>query len=228
MTLDVPCWSCGVGRAPTDALCPKCGKVQPPPARRQGEPLFLDKFATLGVPRSWALETPALEDRFRLLQRKLHPDRFVRAGPQERRFALEQTTLLNDAYRTLKDPARRAEHLLELRGIHLAGEAPQHAHGLPVVKVEMSPEFLEEMMEDRERLLEARMEGGPLAVAPLAAGVKQKRDATLARVGTLLRALESCEPAEEKRAAVEAAEQVARLRYYARYLDEVEGKGPEV
>src|SRR5437899_2895742 len=112
------CWSCGVSRAPTDALCPACGKVQPP-TPPQG---VLDKFAVLGLPRAYELDERALEETFRALSRKLHPDRFVRATPRERRFSLEQTTLLNDAYRTLRDPVRRAEHLLALRGVKVAGE----------------------------------------------------------------------------------------------------------
>ena len=223
--MSVPCWSCGAARTVSDALCPTCGKVQPPPPRKVGEAVLIDKFHVLGLPRAFGLEALALEEKNRALSRKLHPDRFVRAAPQERRYALEQTILLNDAFRTLKDPARRAEHMLELRGIHLAGEGHPGAHGLPV-KVEMAPEFLEEMMDDRERLLEAKIDGGPEAVAALATGMKQKRDATLARVGDLLAAVETCADAQaEKKATMEAAEQVARLRYYARYLDEVEGRG---
>src|SRR3954469_16609734 len=136
------CWSCG-GAAATDAICPSCGKVQPPPAA--GAPP--DRFATLGFAPSF--DQPAgLDEKFRALSRKLHPDRFARATPQERRYSLEQTTLLNEAYKTLQDPVRRAEHLLALRGIK----------GDP----KMSPEFLEQTMEDREKLMEAKASGEPL------------------------------------------------------------------
>ena len=224
----VACWSCGAQRAPSDALCPACGKVQPPPPRRVGEPLVVDKFAILGVPRTFELELASLEAVFRSQSRKLHPDRFARASAQERRYALEQTTLLNDAFRSLKDPARRAEHFLELLGIHLAGEQPKHAHELPVVKVLMSPEFLEEMMDERERLLEAKLEGGPEAVAAHVLATTRKRVATLVQVGLLLGEISQCVDQESQRQkAMEAAEQVARLRYYARSLDEAEGRPAE-
>ena len=230
------CWSCGAARAPSDALCGACGKVQPVPPVRAGErslPVAFDKFAVLGVPRGFDQDEAALEDRFRAVSRKLHPDRFARAAPQERRYALEQTTRLNDAWRSLKDPIKRAEHLLELRGVHLAGE-PREKHGLQVAQpVTMSPEFLEEMMEDREKLMEAKFgDGGPDEVARLASGVRGKRDEALREVGEMLRALEAselgaatgrdrdCTPAE-------VAERLARLRYYARYLDEVEGRAVE-
>src|SRR5712671_2780645 len=152
------CWHCGGEVAAADAICPSCGKVQPPaPAKERA-----DKFAILGLAPSFD-EPPGLDERFRTLSRKLHPDRFARATPQERRYSLEQTTLLNDAYKTIKDPVRRAEHLLALRGIK----------GDP----KMSPEFLEQTLEDRERLLEAKMSGAPLD--PLAKGVREKRDRTL-------------------------------------------------
>jgi molecular chaperone HscB len=172
--------------------------VQPPaPAGAQ-----LDKFAVLGIEPSFE-EPGALDEKFRALSRKLHPDRFARATAQERRYSLEQTTLLNDAYKTLKDPVRRAEHLLALRGIK----------GDP----KMSPEFLEQTMADRERLLEAKMSGEPLDA--LAANVREQRDRTLGRVRELV---------ENGGDLGQAAELLARIRYYARYLDEVEGRSVEI
>jgi molecular chaperone HscB len=191
------CWSCGHDQAGVDPLCSACGKVQPPPPAGT-QP---DRFAVLGLAPSFD-EPQGLEDRFRGLSRKLHPDRFARATPQERRYSLEQTTLLNDAHKTLKDPVLRASHLLALRGIK----------GDP----KMSPEFLEQTLEDREKLLEAKMSGEPLDA--LAAGVREKRDRTLNDVRALV---------ESGGDLAKAAELLARMRYYARYLDEVEGRPAE-
>jgi molecular chaperone HscB len=179
-------------------MCLACGKVQPPPPAAARA----DKFAILGLQPSFD-EPPGLDDKFRALSRKLHPDRFARATPQERRYSLEQTTLLNDAYKTLRDPVRRAEHLLALRGIR----------GDP----KMSPDFLEQTLEDREKLMEAKLAGEPLDV--LAAGVREKRDRTLRDVRALV---------ENGGDLGQAAELLARMRYYARYLDEVEGRSVEL
>jgi|SRR3954469_23857236 molecular chaperone HscB len=192
------CWSCGHEHAVADPLCPACGKVQPPPSA--GAPI--DRFAVLGFEPSFD-EPGGLDDKFRALSRKLHPDRFARATPQERRYSLEQTTILNEAYKTLKDPVRRAEHLLKLRGVN----------GEP----KMSPEFLEETLEDREKLLEAKTSGQPLD--QLASGVREKRDQTLRQVRELV---------QRGGDLAEAAELLARMRYYARYLDEVEGRAVEI
>ncbi len=192
------CWSCAGDRAASDPLCPACGKVQPPGAAP-------DKFALLGLKRVYDIDLAQVEERYRALSRKLHPDRFARAPPKERRFSLEQTTLLNDAWRTLRDPARRAEHLLELRGVKVATD------------VTMSPEFLEQTLEDREKLMDAKLSGEPLDA--LAQGVREKRDAAMAEVRTLLQG--EVDPAR-------AADLLAKMRYYARYLDEVEGREAEI
>ncbi len=192
------CWSCGHEHAAAEPICPACGKVQPPPSAGAQ----VDKFAVLGFTPTFD-EPDGLDDTFRALSRKLHPDRFARATPQERRYSLEQTTLLNDAYKTLKDPVKRAEHLLKLRGVN----------GEP----KMSPEFLEETLEDREKLLEAKTSGEPLDA--LARGVREKRDQTLRQVRELV---------QKGGDLTEAAELLARMRYYARYLDEVEGRAVEI
>ena len=199
------CWHCGGERAPADALCSACGKVQPPPPAGT----LLDKFAMLGLPQGFDLDPAQVDERFRALSRKLHPDRFARASAQERRFSLEQTTLLNDANRVLKDPVRRAEHLLELHGVKIAGDRD----------LKMAPAFLEQAMEDREKLMEAKLEGGPQAVEKLAQGVRAKRDQTLAEVRALVTSGGDL---------AKAAELLARMRYYSRYLDEVEGRSAEI
>ncbi len=163
---------------------------------------MLDKFALLGVPQGFD-EPEGLDDKYRALSRQVHPDRFVRAPAPERRVALEKTTQLNDAYKTLKDSVRRATHLLELRGV--SGE------------IKMSPDFLEETLDDREKLLEAKESGQPLEA--LAQGVREKRDRTLAEVRQLVNAGGDLS---------KAAELLARMKYYARYLDEVEGREAEI
>jgi len=68
------------------------------------------------------LDLAELEHQFHRLSRKLHPDRFARAGENEKEWSLADTALLNDAYRTLKDPLRRTEYLLKLHGAEIGEE----------------------------------------------------------------------------------------------------------
>jgi len=77
-------------------FCRACGKVQPP--------VPVDYFRFFGLPRKLNLEVANLEREFYQLSRKLHPDLFSHADRREQEWSLEQSSQLNDAYRTLKDP----------------------------------------------------------------------------------------------------------------------------
>ena len=108
------CQACGssISGELAPHACAQCGEPQPVQVS-EGE----DFFQALGVARSFRLEGPALEKRFYFLSRSLHPDRFAQRGPQALKCSIERMSLLNRAYRALKDPLQRREHLLELEGI---------------------------------------------------------------------------------------------------------------
>ena len=162
-----------------------------------------DHFEVLGLPRSFAIDGKALEERHRELTRLLHPDRHAAGGAGARRLALEKTIAVNDAYRTLKDPVRRAVYLLQDRGVDLS-ESGAHRQALP-------ESALLEVMELREELAEARAAKDPARVSALAARVRADREAALAELG---RAFAADDIAR-------ATTQVARIRYTDRFLDEV-------
>jgi molecular chaperone HscB len=107
----VACWSCSIGHNDSTLFCPHCSKIQPPPGG--------DYFSVFGLEPKLNLDLPALEHEFHRLSRKLHPDRFARALDNEKQWSLADTALLNDAYRTLKDPLRRTEYLLKLLGAEI-------------------------------------------------------------------------------------------------------------
>jgi len=87
-----------------------------------------------------------LEKAYREIQSQVHPDRFAHAGDAERRASLQWTTRVNEAFQVLKNPVKRASHLLELHGVDVAFET----------NTAMPPEFLMQQMELRERLEEAK------------------------------------------------------------------------
>lgn len=65
------------------------------------------------------LDLDDLQKRFYARSRALHPDRFARASAAEQQAALDLSSVLNDAYRTLRDPLQRAEYVLVQQGIEL-------------------------------------------------------------------------------------------------------------
>src|SRR4030088_2682016 len=146
-----PCWSCGAMLAAP--FCQACGKVQPPAP--------VDYFTFFGLPRKLNVDVAALERGFYQLSRKLHPDINARAGSKEQEWILEQSSLLNDAYRTLKDPIKRTQYLLLLEGVELEEQsktATDQARAAGELKKQVvPPDLLEEVFELNMQLEELRM-----------------------------------------------------------------------
>src|SRR5580698_3244562 len=97
----------------------------------------MDYFEFLDLPRKLALDARDLEKRFYALSRRLHPDLHSRKSQAEREQAEESTAVLNDAYRTLRDPIARAEYLLKLEGFDIGEQTTK----------DVPPELLEEVFE---------------------------------------------------------------------------------
>jgi molecular chaperone HscB len=110
----IACWSCSVAHNESTLFCPHCTKIQPPPSG--------DYFTVFSLEPKLNIDLAALEQEFHRLSRKLHPDRFARATNSEKEWSLADTALLNDAYRTLKEPLRRTEYLLKRSGAEIGEE----------------------------------------------------------------------------------------------------------
>jgi molecular chaperone HscB len=94
-------------------------------------------YEFFGIDPKLNLDADTLQKRFYELSRHWHPDRFTRKSAREQAEALEATSTLNDGYRTLRDPVKRAEYLLTEEGFPI-GE--QRSKDVP-------PELLEEVFE---------------------------------------------------------------------------------
>jgi molecular chaperone HscB len=134
-------------------FCESCGKVQPPaPA---------DYFSFFGLAPKLNLDAAALTTDFYDLSRKLHPDINASTSAKEQEWSLEQSSLLNDAYRTLKDPIKRTEYLLHLEGVVLEEQsktATEQARTTGEIKKQIvPPDLLEEVFELNMQLEELRM-----------------------------------------------------------------------
>jgi hypothetical protein len=97
---------------------------------------------------SFNIDTETLEQTYRALAARFHPDKFASASAFEQKQAVMMSSTINDAYRTLKSPIDRAAYLLKSQNID--ADAPEHTS--------FSPEFLMQQMEWRETLMDAQME----------------------------------------------------------------------
>lgn len=161
----------------------------------------MDPFATLGVQPRFNLDLAAVEKTHRELSRALHPDRYLSAGASERREALGKAVEVNEAWRILRDPIRRAQALLSLRGVTVAeGREPA-----------ADPEFLMEMLEQREALDEAKQARDLPRIHAMATGVEGRAKAVEAELAAGF----------ERGEASSLVAKLGELRFFRRFLDEV-------
>jgi molecular chaperone HscB len=166
-----------------------------------------DPFATLGVPRRFAIDLKDAEKKHLELSKALHPDRYVNASAGERRLALSKAVEVNEAWRAVRDPIKRAEAILDLEG--LGNEIGETREPKP------SGAFLMEVLEAREALDDAKSsKDGARVHDVVEQAKKQHRDAQ----GALGKAIdESLGQPQILRAAIPL---LGTLRYATRFLNE--------
>ncbi len=126
-------------------------------------------FELFGLPATFIVDVSALAQRYRELQAVVHPDRYANATPQEQRLSLQQATLVNEAYETLRDPVKRAQYLLAEHGIDMRADQ----------ETTKDTAFLMEQLMLREELENARNADDPVAVL----------DDFMGRISTMIKTL---------------------------------------
>lgn len=157
-------------------------------------------FVLFGVPARFAQDAAAIDARWKQLQREAHPDRFAAQGAAAQRVALQWSVRINEAYRRLRDPLRRASYLCELRGMPIQAES----------NTAMPADFLVQQMAWREALEDA----STLAeVQALATQVAARRNDILSTLG------EALDGAQD---AARAVAQVRALMFIERFQEDIE------
>ncbi len=164
-----------------------------------------DPFELLGVDPRFDLDLSALEKRHRDLSRTLHPDRYAGSPAAERRQALNKAIEVNEAWRTLRDPIRRAESLCARLNM------PVDTSSYPPA----APAFLMEMMELREALSDAKSAGDLSAVEKLRESVETSETACLSDLQAAFGAVKPADSLPEG-----LVKRIGELRYYRRFLEE--------
>ncbi len=174
--------------------------------------LSSNHFELFGLPVGFVIDAQALAERYRELQRVVHPDRFASGSDQEQRLALQQATRVNEAYETLRDPLRRAQYLLELHGMAHDGETA----------TTRDAGFLMQQMELREALAGVRDADDPEAeLDVLMRDIRQMIDREVAQLAVQF---EEATP-ESLDAAREA---VSRMQFLNKLYNEAEALEAEL
>lgn len=208
----VACWACSVAHNESTLFCPHCSKIQPPPGG--------DYFSVFDLVPLLDLDLGMLEHQFHKLSRKLHPDRFARCSEHEKDWSLADTALLNDAYRTLKDPIRRTEYLLKLHGAAIGEEHAGRDRNDPS---RVPADLLEEAFDLNMQFEEMRMaknsgDADPVLQSSLEQA-KKKFDGLLDDVDSDLRAQWKVWDSGDENARQEAQKKMVSLLDRRRYIN---------
>jgi molecular chaperone HscB len=157
-------------------------------------------FELFGLPEQFAQDLALIDERWKELQREAHPDRFAAQGTAAQRIAMQWSVRINEAYKRLKDPLKRASYLCELRGSPIDAEN----------NTAMPPEFLMEQMEWREELEGAR---NAEDLDKLEEELLRARDGTLKQIERLL---------DREKDAHAAAQRIRALMFIERFGHDVE------
>ena len=169
-----------------------------------------DYYQLLGIPRTLNLSLDELQKRYYELSRQLHPDRFMQKPQAEQQRALDMSSALNDAYRALKDPVKRAQYLLSQEGFDV-GE--QRSKDVP-------PELLEEVFELNMALEEMR--AGDDSARPQLEAAEQMFTNMLADVNQQLGSLfEKYDQSRSRDVLAEIRGVLNRRKYILNLVDEV-------
>ena len=105
---------------------------------------MVDYFTLFGLPRIYQQDTTLIKQNYLKLQQKMHPDKFVDNSVTEQRLSIEYAAMINEAYKILSSPLKRAIYLLKLNEIDLEEDKDTN----------MPQDFLIEQMTLHERLAE--------------------------------------------------------------------------
>ena len=166
----------------------------------------MDPFAILGVSPAFELDLKSIEKTHRELSRALHPDKYTNAGSSERLLALGRAVEVNEAWRAVKDPIRRAEALFALAKV-ATGE---------VSEPKPSGTFLMDMLEQREALADAKGAKDRAAIEKLTSDIKARAKVAEAQMAAGLSAASG--DATQLHALLPL---LGELRFYRRFLEEV-------
>lgn len=133
-------------------------------------------FELFGVEPCFRVNMPALEAAFRSLQAAVHPDRHAGGSAADQRVSMQMATQVNEAYRTLRDPARRGAYLCELNGVDPGFET----------NTSMPVQFLMRQIEWREALDEAGDQHDAQRMQTVRDELDAEREALLERLAMAL------------------------------------------
>lgn len=105
----------------------------------------MNYFQLFGLEEQFPLDNANLSELYQTLQKTVHPDRFAHGSSQEQLLAVQKSSMINDAYQTLKHPLKRAEYLLNARGTEMPNEQASYSDNSFLMRQMELHEMLDEV-----------------------------------------------------------------------------------
>lgn len=137
----------------------------------------MNYFDLYDLPLSLKIDAARLKKAFYRISRETHPDFHTQANADAQADALERASSNNEAYKVLKSLDLRLRYLLDLKG--LIGEEGQN---------KVPQDFLMDMMEVNELVMELEMDADPSTLAQAKAALAAQETQITAPVASLLAA----------------------------------------
>ena len=166
-------------------------------------------FQRLGLAPSFRLDMSQLEQSFRALQAQVHPDKSAHLADSEQRLAMQRSTLVNEAYQTLKSPIKRARYLLSLQSVDTQEET----------NTAMPVDFLMAQMEWREAVADAERLRDVAALDHLESRMKQDTRELEVQLAVKI---------DDERDYEGAAQLVRKLRFMEKLAEEISSAYDEI
>jgi len=121
----------------------------------------MNYFELYDISESFEIDQAMLKKKYLELSKKYHPDFHTLNNEGDQEDALKMSVLNNEAYKTLKNKELLTAYILEINGVELSNNdsIPQ--------------DFLMEMMDINERLMDVQMEPNPEEVAAIKEEINQ-------------------------------------------------------
>lgn len=116
----------------------------------------MNYFELFNIPVTLKPDKAKIKNKFYELSRKYHPDFYINETENERQFALEQTAKINKAFKVLSNEEETIKYILQINNLIEDNE-----------KYILPSDFLMEVMELNEQLIEATMEKNETQIATL-------------------------------------------------------------
>ncbi|MFM7839518.1 MAG: Fe-S protein assembly co-chaperone HscB [Chitinophagaceae bacterium] len=110
----------------------------------------MNHFELFELPIQLKVDPKDLPRKYMELSKKFHPDYYAQATPSEQAIALERSAQLNEAFKVFKDPVATIRYVLTLKKLME-----------PEEKYTLSQDFLLEVLELNEQLMDLRSEPNP-------------------------------------------------------------------